>query len=215
MKFIRFGTFKPQKHFRRYNEDGELSYHCAPVKYGIYAFPSGKMDMFLLGATYEVSNPSCKSAYVKDKKGKKVKITDIYYETDKEIVDRYGFPSKEEKINKDIKPFIQHNNIRKRYIWGDKNNAVYLKKPKIFEYEGLIWHHLKEYVSHNDIIRESGSWVLTDMKTYVKAFKRCDSQERFKSAFDWNGICNFKGVLSRHKNFYAVDHYEVFIEKIK
>lgn len=216
MKFIRFGTFKPQKHHKRYDEDGEPSFHSAPVKYGIYAFPSGKMDMFLLGATYDVSNSSCKSAYVKNKNGEKVKMDDVYYYTDKEIVDRYGFCSPEKKINKEVKPFIKNKKIRKRYIWDDdKNNAIYFKKPKIFEYNGLIWHHLTDYVSHVDVIKESGSWVLTDMKTYMEAFKRCDAEERFKSSFNWKDISTFKGVLSRHRNYYAVDHYEVFIEKIK
>lgn len=49
----------------------------------------------------------------------------------------------------------------------------------------------------------------------MEAFKRCDAEERFKSASNWRDISTFKGVLSRHRNYYAVDHYEVFIEKIK
>ena len=45
MKFIRYGSLTPQYHdIKSYD-----SPHTAPVEYGIYAFPKGYVEPFLLG----------------------------------------------------------------------------------------------------------------------------------------------------------------------
>ena len=88
----------------------------------------------------------------------------------------------------------------------------YLKPPKQFKYDGLIWHHLLDYVEQMDILDESGTWVKTDMKTFEQAFNKSENNDRFNSSLKSD---EFKGIPSRHKNCYSKDSYEVFIEKKK
>jgi hypothetical protein len=75
MDFVRFGVLTPQKQ-ETYGKD---TFHAAPCKYGIYAFPESKIEFFLLGATDSVSNPSAKSAWLKDRDGNKIPY-DIFYD---------------------------------------------------------------------------------------------------------------------------------------
>lgn len=212
MYFVRFGTLTPQKH-KHFND--EERFHVAPVKYGIYAFPAGKIETFLLTATNTVDNSSCKCAWIKDKNGNKIKYDDLFHQ--KEIVDRYGFTETINfKIKKEYLPFTKSNKIKIRDIISDNDGyALYYKRPKIIFYEGNIWHHLLDFVSVKDIINQKGCWVLTDMKTYVQAYVKSDAKERADLCLKDNMDDSFKGIPSRYRNYYSKDHYEVFIEKIK
>lgn len=115
------------------------------------------------------------------------------------------------------------------------------KKPTKFEYNGNIWHHLelaypsecycphdwegkrkkyKHLVRPEDIIRKSGCWILTDMKTYKKAYIQAvhiykyDGYMRQKRDNAGNAAMiegRFGGVPN---NQYDWDEFEVYIEKV-
>ena len=118
------------------------------------------------------------------------------------------------------------------------------KKPTKFEYKGDIWHHLEwtdpryYYQSHypgrneydpdlnnkykhlvrpEDVIRRSGSWIFTDMKTYKKALTQA------LNIFKYTVFMEGKRKYNEHvggrpggvpNNQYSWDDYEVFIEKV-
>ena len=116
--------------------------------------------------------------------------------------------------------------------------------PRIFNYEGNIWHHLetteayehwrrspdgtkcfegppdsemkfKCLVKPEEIICKSGSWILTSMRTYEKALKKAMHIAKF------NAFLKSKkdGVEGRHsglpKRKIDLRNFEVFIEKVK
>lgn len=110
------------------------------------------------------------------------------------------------------------------------------RKPTKFEYKGNIWHHLettdpmsyfekeggkyKRLVEPCDIIKRSGSWILTDIKTYQKTLKKAKNifkyvsvkTERKEIPFFWD---NHEGHPLKIKNrFFFWDEFEVFIEKL-
>jgi len=252
MNFIRFGTLSPQKQVKY----GGTDFHCPPCKYGFYAFPEGKIDQYLLMATYQVGNSSNKTAWLKDENGNKIphseffdEYTEYHFkdgtkirlsgkmfsrENRKILQDEYGIDDlntilSEESIcipKKEFKPLLKKYGIKKTsYLLHEAYDGIqymtYFKQPKIFKYDGYIWHHHLQYVDKIDIIETQGSWVKTTMKVYEKAFTQADATDRFNSVMSCEGsqkkllMQHFKGVPSRHKNCFVSDHYEVFIEKIK
>lgn len=120
---------------------------------------------------------------------------------------------------------------------GAKVNALYplvkvSRKPTKFEYKGNIWHHLetthplsyfekkerkyKRLVEPCDIIKRSGSWILTDIKTYQKTLKKA------KNIFKFNYVSKYPEVWNNHEgnplkmknSMFYWDEFEVFIEKL-
>lgn len=193
----------------------EERFHVAPVKYGIYAFPVGKVETFLLTATNTVDNSSCKCAWFKNKNGNKVKYNNLFQQ--KELVDRYGYTEiVNAKIKKEYLQFAKIHKIKiKDIIQDDDGYALYYKNPKIIYYQGNIWHHLEDFVNFKDILSKKGSWVLTSMNVYTQAYIKSDAKERAEFYFKNKSNVDFKGIPSKYRNFYLNDHYEVFIEKIK
>lgn len=93
---------------------------------------------------------------------------------------------------------------------------AYLKKPKIFTYEGLLWHHLGDYLRPSQILRTSGSWVETTYADYLIAYhkNRHQALKEKHATNKWDD--SFKANLRQInplKN-YEGDTFEVFIEKI-
>lgn len=109
------------------------------------------------------------------------------------------------------------------------------RKPIKFEYKGNIWHHLettypyesfekinrkyKRLVEVGDIIKKSGSWILTDMKTFQKAFKKAKNilkfdvmNKRKRESDVWNN--HVRSSLKIPNNYFYWDEFEVFIEKV-
>ena len=221
MKFYRFGTLTPQSHPNYANDE---CYHYPPVKYGVYAFPQGKIEYFLLGATYSPLNPSCKSSWLKDENGNIAKWEDLFTVQPLDV-DELDSGS----TNKQLKPYwrnyLKKHNIKMKNVSYYSSNdkycgcAYYYKKPKCFNYDGKIWHHLKDVTDNKFILKESGTWVLTDMEVYEMAFKKQDTQERRNTFYNlkrWESTKNrVFGNPNKYVNSYVKDTYEVFIEKIK
>lgn len=206
--FIRFGALS-QMDQTTYGND---TFHSPPKKKGIYAFPEGLVDRFLLGATNDPRNPSHKSYWLKDENGDRIISKDFWDDNWNQKADSYG-------VNKKYQSLIKKNKIRIKDIFelsdyklGENSKwfiCVY-KKPRKFKYNGEIWCHLAEHLKPEHIIELSGTWVKVTMEDYLYALK----QERHslrKEMIKLFGIAWKDHDPFRH---YCTDHLEVFIEKI-
>lgn len=195
--FIRYGNLNSVKHKEHSKEN---DFHTAPRKMGIYAFPRGYVERFLIGSSF--TNHWRK--WLLDEKGNKILYNDLWD-------DDY-------KLKPKYKKLLQKRHIKERnlssYYYNEIWYTLYIKFPKIFQYKGLIWSHLEDYVSSKDIIDRYGSWIKTTYQVYCKALHKCNINDRFQSYI--NPIIN----NSRHGNphtfpsKYSKDHYEVFIEHL-
>lgn len=204
MTFVRWGNLNPRRHKEHRKSD---DFHVAPVFKGIYAFPMGHIEPFLLGGVEPDDDKNLENRrveWLRDDNGELIGYDD-FWDGDKPkseyrgILKRRGIRTKDLSCGRrkgDCSPVLYVT------VWTNRHK---------FEYGGEIWHHLGEYVDHKDILSESGSWVKTDIDAYAKALKQSDANERFDSS---KGRYT-TGDRSRYKTYYAQDHYEVFIEKLK
>lgn len=232
MEFIRFGNLSPQEHDINYD-----SYHTPPKVTGIYAFPKGFIEPFLIGGVGKGSLQNGRYKKFKDKHGKVYHVKGSDFEEFKK-----RFPR---RISKNLHLSFSYD------VWYDKNEDTDLhyedfehelfdgtwevwieNEPTKFNYDGLIWHHLfnpeapqldKEFPNYIQIIRH---WVLTDIKTYERCLKATYGKRKYDGCFK-NYYYNDSHELIKKKkqspNFnyggskfmYSKDEFEVFIETIQ
>lgn len=96
-----------------------------------------------------------------------------------------------------------------------------LQKPRIFDYNGELWHHLGEHLSPTKHLCVKGSWYKTSFNDYIKALRKC-----FHSMVSINFNCDRILKNPEKKNWcvwymtnnptigYTKDELEVFIEKV-
>lgn len=272
MKFKRWGTLVPQRHFPRYED--LTGFHEAPVEKGIYAFPAHYADTDYVYSYCCISNG--RMEYVKDKDGKRIMMTQKEFDAIrvKEVHEwchivisplflrGMNHESLLLKKNKTQTPYDlcdsdeneddeddllmnEEDEKGKKYPLMKENN-----RPRIFNYDGSIWHHLETteayerwcrtpngtnyimrrleiefepnpdikiilLVKPEDIIRKSGSWILTSMRTYEKALKKAMHIAKF-NAFLKNKKDGVEGSHSGlPKRKIDLKNFEVFIEKVK
>ena len=59
------------------------------------------------------------------------------------------------------------------YAMFENEYATTLKKYKIFEYNGCLWHHLGQFLKRSEILSQfADTWFYTDMQSYHKALKK-------------------------------------------
>lgn len=212
--FIRWGNLNSVKHDegRLSSDDENRTYHTAPCYKGIYAFPNGYIEPFLLGGSF--MDKRCN--FLLDENGNKIDCNDF-------------FDLKNNGLDLVIKPkylkLIKKKGLRARDLhtyYDEENEKSYVQylrvKIKKFKYTGDIWHHLEDYVKDkNDIIKVVGSWVKTSYKVYLDALRRCDVQSRFESYMNFKtGKMDISGdPHTTSLKYYSKDHYEVFIEHLK
>ena len=208
MKFVRYGGLSSVVQKQYISDDEEKTFHNPPLKKGLYAFPYGYIEFYLLSGTLTPGHVSNKSYWLKDKNGNKIKSKDFF---------EYDKIKKELTIKKEWLPYLKYKKIKRSNIikYGlYKDNVGYvavLNKPRIFLYDGLLWHHLPV----NDFIDKKGSWYLTNMKTYVKAFnnyKHKTLKEIHK--IDKNLLKMNYDPFTGQSITFVKDDLEVFIEKI-
>lgn len=198
--FIRWGNLNPVKHkeARLDSEDENRTFHTAPTFKGFYAFPSHKIEPFLLSGSYGDNRAN----YLKDENGNKILVNDFY--TDQGIDPKYKALLKKKHIK--FHDVIDAYNVDDE-IWYVK----YRPRPHRFTYEGTLWHHLEDYVDKKDILAKKGSWIKTNYDVYCKAYKKADTQERFDFYMRFS---DRSGDPHTFPNISTKDHYEVFIERI-
>lgn len=212
ISFVRWGNLNARKHKEgRFDSNSESrTFHTAPCYKGIYAFPKGLVETFLLSGVAPVSGKiQDRCFYLKDDNGNKIDFNEF------EIWDE---SSKDYVINKKYKKLIKQKGLKTKYISStyDKNDdkfyvIYYTNCHKDIKYNGLLWHHLTD-IPKDKIIKENGSWILTDYKTYCKALQKYYIKDKFFS---------YMKEETRHGNPHSYpltttkDHYEVFIEHLK
>lgn len=211
MNFVRFGGLSPVKQ-DHYTTGDDKTFHNPPRKKGNYAFPYPYIELFLIGSTSDPGHISNKSKWLKDDNGNRIKIEDFLKN------DRLEFGV--DDINPKYIKLLKKYNIKikdLRTLEDKKDKCIYLsviKKPKIFKYDGEIWHHLGNHLKPHQIIETSGSWVKSDMKDYIYALK-LEHHECKKGMFKIFKDKSIDNIKNKNPfNFYAKDHLEVFIEKI-
>jgi len=215
MKFVRFGGLSSV--YQDQYKTGDKSFHNPPKKRGCYAFLHGHIDKFLIGSTYEPGHISNKSYWLKDDNGNRIKYDDIFYTVEVKKSDKIEFIS---KVNPTYIKLLKNRKIKVKDINCYKDYACVLKKPKVFEYNGELWHHLGEHLRPEQIIESNGSWVKTTMDDFEFALKieyKKLLKDKHKTDKEFN-ILNFKGRQNPFKPSFGIkynkDHLEVFIEKI-
>lgn len=217
MNFIRFGGLSPVKQ-EQYTTGEDKTFHNPPCKHGLYAFPFPYIEKFLLSSTDFPGHISNKTQWLKDENNNKIKFDD-FFDITKEYntkLDRFPVNTKYIKLLKKLN--IPLSNIRS--IYDEEKETHYitvLNKPKIFEYDGEIWHHLGEYLKPNQILSSSGSWTLSDMDNYKIALQT-DIHDTKK---DMIKLCKISNIdinnyfdKDPYKTMYNKDHLEVFIEHL-
>lgn len=208
MRFIRYGTLVPQYHDISARANGEDWFHLAPVEYGFYAFPKNYVEYYLLGGVGYGSVKNGRWKFLRDHSGNKLYMTyDNYYNDvfPDDVIKR----CKELNIQlKDIRPYYEKNGVKISSVYDTdeiskdtKLPIVYPTKRSEFNYNGLIWHHLINYVKRPEILKQVGEWILTDIKSYEKAFTKWQNQARY--------------TLRQRGVRYMIDDLEVFIESIQ
>lgn len=173
--FVRFGGLSsvPQD---GYTTNPEASFHSPPARRGVYAFVVPFVDTFLLGG--KDFDPR-RQEYVRDHRG--------------EIITN-DHPDYEKMMNRGQFKYGTRELKDGRYA------LVVNKKPVKFHYDGPIWSHLTDKVSHEEVLATKGSWIKTEMPTYVKALRKEIGEYQFHKQRTGFG--------------YTVDHMEVFMEKV-
>jgi len=226
MKFIRFGGLSPVKQ-THYDTSSEKPFHNPPRKNGIYAFPYPYIEPFLLGSTSQPWNISNKSQWLKDENENRIKSKDFYnYNNFNKKLNRFEINPKYisllKKLNiriKDLGSCIDKNKLNKNNtteyeIIEEDYYITVLKKPKIFEHNGEIWSHLETHIKPEHIIETSGSWVKTNIENYLYALKK-EFHSTKREFLKFTNDINLYKDKNPYKSFYAKDHLEVFIEKLK
>jgi hypothetical protein len=223
--FVRFGGLSPvlQDQYKTVDK----TFHNPPRKKGIYAFPWPYVEKFLLGSTNDPGHISNKTMWLRDDKGELIRDSDACLPWEQWINNDLTFKPwvnkllKKRKISKSQVGTSLYKTIGKDE--DDTKENIFclsvLKKPRIFSYDGEIWHHFGEYVKHGFVLDTSGSWVKTDYDIYMKAFDKMRHHHlNMTHASDWGGFAQKDNMRSKNDPFrngpYSKDALEVFIEKL-
>ena len=211
MKFVRFGGLSPVKQ-THYETGEDKGFHNPPRKRVLYAFPYPYIEKFLLGATDDPTNISHKTQWIKDEDGNKIKYEDFYGD--------YNPKTDRCDINPKYQKLIRKLGIKQDDIWASTSNDVsyvtVMKKPRTFEYDGDIWHHLGNRLKPHQILATSGSWTKSTMDDYFTALTfefRAAKKDMIKTMKDYVELSDlFK--RDPYKQHFAKDTLEVFIEQL-
>lgn len=227
VKFARFGGLSSVK--QKGYDASMPTFHSPPARKGIYAFIYPYIEMFLLsGKQSSIESKHSKFEYIKDHTGKTVEFPLDEWNTESEkahnnVKDKY-LDLKNMSLSDwddweypkmDNKKFNKYRKER-QHIDEKKNTVRFIKKKdmKVFEYDGLIWSHLGEYVKrHSDIIKENGSWVLTEYDVFIDALNKC-FHEMGKDVLSEKMYSYKPSDEFIVTKTYSKDHLEVFIEKV-
>jgi len=241
--FIRYGGLSPlkQDHYLPHGHP-EKTFHNPPKKRGLYAMIKGYEELFLLGATSNPNHISGKTKWLKDDDGNFV-IDDRTYDGDSKV--NYGA-----QYTSELKKLLKKRGIGERQLQSTRqphtkppecptedteckdcpihkecqdahiHYLTVLKKPRIFEYKGELWHHLSDEVDHWEVLERCGDWIKTTYDVFVKAFSK-HKHLIMKDAHsnDWYPKREYNERLhDPYKRTFGItynrDHLEVFIEKL-
>lgn len=236
MKFVRYGSLEPQHHKIEPEENGKMWFHTPPVETGIYAFPKGFVEPFILSGMGAGSLQNGRYRKLKDASGKPItgkkddfmqKSEDGYY-WEREWTSQWKTWFRKNKIREKDVSLMSEKGIGDTHAEDDDEVFLVVQnRPREFEYSGNVWSHLdsiailnqkdgkfkkdKTLIDPANIIARSGSWVLTDMKTYESALKKYIKMQQYLSTI-WERYSN-RGNFPI--SYYSKDALEVYIESVQ
>ena len=235
LRFARFGGLSSvnQRGYRTNMPD----FHSPPASRGFYCFVWPFYELFLLGAS-ETKDPyviGAKFTYVRNTKGEIIGDKHPEYTRLSEMGDyRSKYWTTESKEWKDFK---SKNNWPDSMTTEDaeydrRTEILYAKwdaecshlpkwvlvikpSPRIFEYDGLLWHHLDNNIGNGTIVARKGTWVKTSVADYrgaleVEMHRAKRDQMMWMSEGQKNKFMPGKSAF----RIAAKDHLECFVEKL-
>jgi hypothetical protein len=221
LKFARYGGLSSvnQKGYDPHSTD----FHGPPTRRGFYCFVWPYVELFLLGSDC-TKNPKivgAKFTYVRDATG--VVVTDLHPDYENFYSKRDNYWSVDNKRYSEF--YEKHKDLGcddYDKLWATyKEPKYYLVEkpaPRVFEYDGVLWHHLGGYLKPHLILATKGSWVKTDAASYRYALE-CKMHDAQKNMMTW---C-YKDVGDKYKVIPSretalrrsiKDYLECFIEKL-
>lgn len=218
LKFARFGGLSSVNQ-RGYKSVSD-TFHSPPATRGFYCFVWPHYEMFLLGADC-TKNPKvtgAKFVYVRDNKNNI--ITDLHPEYESVYCDRNKFWSIE---SSEYNEFLKQNDdldydgfeAKWKLLNLPKYVLVTRPSPRIFTYEGELWHHLGTHLKQHQILATKGQWYKSTVQDYRTALEKKMHESR-KSTMSHMFDKNNKNVMSQKSafRFSSKDELECFIEKL-
>lgn len=242
-KFVRFGALKAQKQKHYISDVEERTFHSPPAKYGFFAFPHHYIEEFLLMGLHP-SNPTSKTKWVKNDgqlieaqfmdegssydgkdltkelkqfvKSKKLALKNIRFYQKKPKIYYCQCAKMDFDFDCSEVENIYFRTTCHQYRDHEPYYLAVLKKPKIFDYQGELWHHLGGHLRPFQILYTEGDWVKTTYENYLFVLRK-EQHELLKwkhTTKEWDD--NFKASLTNNvwRKSTNYDHLEVFIEKI-
>lgn len=219
LKFARYGGLSSV------NQEGYNSnigsFHSPPAKRGFYAFVWPYIELFLLGmdCTKDPRVSGAKFTYARDSKG--VIITDLHPEYESYYIGKDKYWSIQSKEWSDFYETASHlDGDEFDSLWKSKKIPRYYlvqkPKPRIFEYNGVLWHHLGTHLKGHSILGTKGSWVKTEMVDYRTALEK-EMHKAHKDMMEWCFSPGQYRVLPTNQMALrrgSMDHLEIFVEKL-
>lgn len=228
LKFARFGGLSSVKQ-EGYDNTNE-NFHGPPAKRGFYSFVWPLCEHFLLsgGWTCWPWVVGSKFKYVRDEHGNI--ITDLHPDFSKRGEHRkyFSVPTKNWNKNQaaiketlfdgsdDAEHDAQYEAAKKDWEDNHKDEPRWVlaekPSPKIFTYDGELWHHLGRNLKQHQILSRKSSWVKSSIEDYREALEReMHSSRKDMQRDPWRGA-----LLPNKSPFFcsSKDHLEVFIEKL-
>jgi hypothetical protein len=172
------------------------TFHSPPATRGFYCFVWPYYEAFLIGGSWTAWpwKLNSKFSYIRDAKGEI--ITDKHPEFETYISPNKVFqvPTKNWNKNADARPDLwdRTDDTGRKYTdsemdeidarmdkdWEDNHKDepkwVYAIRPspKIFTYDGNLWHHLGTHLKPNQILKTKGGWTLSSMEDYRIALEK-------------------------------------------
>lgn len=227
LKFARYGGLSSVNQ-RGYNSNMP-TFHSPPASRGFYCFVWPYYELFLLGAP-ETMYPylhGAKFSYVRDKNGNIVddkhpefekmsaesdKVwscpTRAYHDASKNYPD-YEDPEYKLKLEAWNKEWKEKHSDSGKWV------LVRKPKPRIFEFDGVLWHHLGANLKQSDIIETNGDWCKSTVRDYRIALEK-EMHNANKYMMGWNFASKYRHLPTRKSalRYASKDHLECFIEKL-
>ena len=179
-------------------------------------------ELFLLGADC-TKNPAvagAKFTYVRDSSGKI--MNNLSPEWNEDTIGDKHWSISTKDYEKFCKETDDMNYEESELLWAEKKLPKYVlvekPSPRIFEYNGEIWHHLGHNLRQEEILKAKDQWA----KSTVSAYRNALSKELHlmqKEAMSFLSPSARKRKVSVYSQkigarFSSKDHLECFIEKL-
>jgi hypothetical protein len=229
LKFARFGGLSSvnQKGY----EAVAAGFHSPPATRGFYAFVWPYYEFFLLGGSWTNLpwNKGTKFSYIRDKEGNVITDKHPQYEeiSNRENSNQYwSAPTKEWSKHQEKSPDYddpEYDAKRKALDeeWERDNKDTprwaYIKKPspKIFEFDGELWHHFGADLKPYEVISTHGSWTKSSVDAHRRALEKYLHRSRREAMKGWLWEGHKFVPPGKSSGKYAFkDYLEVFIEKV-